>query len=358
MKSKWLIALAVMLAAFGFGLVGCGGGGGDLDDEDNYTKVVLGVAMDDFNTWGGTLNKDDKTKSSQLGWATDGFTWDDDAEDPKVVNYVAEKKGYNLDDFQKAKYLVLMMNGSMSGGLHLIWGGCVGEGTEIDEEATEALGGWNDASVTSSTGQAGASYGSTFKDGKLTIELAQAFKAKNYAGYVSEDATAVRLLLAYYSSNLSDLGLTGAYLLVADEIPEIPEPPKGPDTGGNTWPDDYEFSGVSVVVGPNDIYGNNFIINAEWEKLEAAADYSYLVVKVDVTNGEHNDNADWGYGNIGEGDNLVFYYGEVGDDMISTNVFLISSILEGREWPNAQVNLWEGMDGETDVISMQIWSPK
>jgi hypothetical protein len=215
MKKVWLILLAVALV-FGFVLASCGGDNGKKDeiDEDDFTKVVLG----EYNTWGGQKDK-------QIGWATDGYEWEDDSVTPKVVS-VAESKGYKLDDFQKAKYLVLKVGSAKpAGGFHLIWGG-----NGATEAESKELGGWNSRQVFADSGTAASAYGASKDGDTVKIELAKAFKDNKYADYIADTTTAVRLVMAYYSPDIESLEIEEAYLLISEEKPDVEEETPPPDT--------------------------------------------------------------------------------------------------------------------------------
>jgi hypothetical protein len=217
MKKIWLVLLAFVLV---FGMISCSDGGGGGKKPPPPTGELTRVDLGDYNTWGG--NKD-----SQLGWATTGYQWKDDSVSPNEWKTV-EDKGYKLEDFQKAVYLVLeIADGQPAGGVQLIWGG---NDANTADGVTGGPGAWNAAAIFTDSGAAVGSLGATKEGNTIKIELARAFASKKYADYIADTTTALRLVVQYFGSGsqpLSLLGITEAYLLVSeDEI--IPEPPVDP----------------------------------------------------------------------------------------------------------------------------------
>jgi hypothetical protein len=216
MKKIWLVLLAFVLV---FGMISCSDGGGGGKKPPPPTGELTRVDLGDYNTWGGQPAK-------QSGWATTGFQWKDDSITPNAWKTV-DDKGYNLEDFQKAVYLVLeVAEGQPSGGVQLIWGG---NDATTAEGVTDGVGGWNQHAnnIFTDSGAAVGSMGATQDGNTIKIELSRALK--DYSKYIAETTTALRLIIAYYTGDgLEVLGITAAYLLVSEDEPEPPPPPPPP----------------------------------------------------------------------------------------------------------------------------------
>jgi hypothetical protein len=271
-----------------------GSSGGKKPPTDKLTKVDLGA----YNTWGGS-------KSAQQGWATAGFQWNDDSVTPNEWKTV-DDKGYKLDDFQKAVYLVLeVADGQPEGGIDLIWGG--NDNTTTDGKIG-GLGAWNSTAIFSSTGNPASSKGVEKEGNKITIQLNKALA--NYDKYIGETATAVRLVIAYYgtgSGGLAELGITAAYLLVSDDEPELPELPDE-----ENWPTvDGEYE-VLVELG-NTATSTNNAQQKGWligDYMDEIAEADYFVLMLEGIGGNKD-----GFGGI-----KIIYQGDDAPDNPTINI--------------------------------------
>jgi len=129
------------------------------------------------------------------------FTASNDATQEGWCSNGTDNKTTDLDiaDLIKAKYLVLEMPKAPTGGMQFIWQG------------TGNNWGWGQQDgILTDTGGANPEKGSSFSnDGKtLKIELSKA--AKDYDKFIV--STQTKFFIAYYSSNVADLGITKAYL--------------------------------------------------------------------------------------------------------------------------------------------------
>jgi hypothetical protein len=186
---------------------GCGADAVDPPDTLPPGVEFKEVELGDFNTWGGGVKA--PGSASQQGWATDGFKWTDGG------TATAKSLGYELEDFQKARYLVLEFEkeGTVQGGLHIIWGGY----SSVDTD-NAALGGWNSTQVVSNNGDAVSPYAK--KEGaKLTVDITT---LNSYVMYKSPTAEAIRLIIAFYSPDVKSLEIKKAYLQVPTDDAFVP----------------------------------------------------------------------------------------------------------------------------------------
>ncbi len=144
---------------------------------DEATEFDLG----EF-TWS---NPDNPT--SQRGWVTDGYT------DGETIM----TSDLTIDYVLAAQYLILDMSAAPVGGMQLIWQG--------DAVATTD---WNQVDILSGMGVPDAEKGVTLEGTSLKIELAKALKT--YDDF--KNNTMAKIIIAYYSSGIDDLGITRAYL--------------------------------------------------------------------------------------------------------------------------------------------------
>jgi hypothetical protein len=152
------------------------GGGGDGGGEVTGPKTI---DLGDY-----TIDQDAQTK----GWLTDGT---DNKESDLAV-----------EDLVAAKYLVLELGKAPVGSLQVIWQG--------DSDNW----GWNQTNgVLSNNGIPDAEKGVTLsKDFVLKIELSKTLV--KYDDFVN--CIKAKLIIAYYSTGIADLGITKAYLEMAE----------------------------------------------------------------------------------------------------------------------------------------------
>jgi len=171
--------------------------------------ITYPIVLGDFNN----INNE-----TQKGWLTNGV-------DGKDSTLTAEA-------MTGAKYLVLELSKAPTGGFQIIWQGD-GDGWAWDQTDNVLA---NDGSPDPSKGSA-----ITVKDGvtSLVIELSKA--VKNYDKFLESEQ--IKLFIAYYSNNITDLGVTKAYLSLT-----APEGSAGPDlaraekvTLSNNWIAMYRF---------------------------------------------------------------------------------------------------------------------
>jgi hypothetical protein len=180
---KKLLIIAAVLAAMSLAFVACGG-------DDDPEKPPVGptgpktIQLGDFN-W---INND-----NQKGWRSNGT---DTIETDLAI-----------EDLVAAKYLVLELNAAPAGGFQVVWQGngtpgwawnqvdvLAGDGTPIDGAG---------ATVTPSAGGA-----------ILKVEFSVTFAEKDYEGFKA--STQAKILIAYYTGGIDGLGITKAYLEMAE----------------------------------------------------------------------------------------------------------------------------------------------
>jgi len=110
-KNSWIVALLLALSLTVF-FISCVDPLAEDEEEETYTEVALGK----FNQWGGL-------KASQAGWAVAGIVSNE--------GIVAKDLGYKLEDFQKARYLVVTTSTDNPGGVDLIWASADEDGNDI-----------------------------------------------------------------------------------------------------------------------------------------------------------------------------------------------------------------------------------
>jgi hypothetical protein len=187
-KISWIVAL---FAALTMAFVGCTNLGVDPNEVvEEVTRVDLGEPG--FNTIAGSPKQ-------QQGWATNGYV-DSDA------GVTIEGAAYTIDDFKKAKYLVIETAKNAMGGLHLIWQSKNFQDPGWRTQDFEALA--NDSKPKAGVKKESNSYGGQ----QIKIELGKVFGA-SYNNYLAAEDN-IRLVLAYYSPDLDDLNVKEAYLLL------------------------------------------------------------------------------------------------------------------------------------------------
>jgi hypothetical protein len=192
-KISWIVAL---FAALTIVFMGCTNLGVDPDAEvEDVERIDLGAPG--FNTVAGN-------PSQQKGWATDGYT---DVDNPEEA-----ADGYKLADFKKAKYLVIETAQNAKGGLQFVW-----------QSANYPDNGWKLQKFDALASSSGANPGVTKEANKLggqTIKIdIKKVMGSTYANFLEASGN-VRFIIAYYSSNLADLDVKEAYLLVSAEAQE------------------------------------------------------------------------------------------------------------------------------------------
>jgi hypothetical protein len=192
-KISWIVAL---LAALTIVFMGCTNLGVDPDAEpEDVERIDLGAPG--FNTVAGQ-------PAQQKGWATDGYV---DTDNPE-----AAADGYKLADFKKAKYLVIETAQNAKGGLQFVW-----------QSANFPDDGWKTQKFDALASSSGANPGVTKEANKLggqTIKIdVKKVLGASYSNFL-EASGSVRFIIAYYSSNLADLDVKEAYLLVSAEAQE------------------------------------------------------------------------------------------------------------------------------------------
>jgi hypothetical protein len=179
---KKLLIIAAVLAAMSLAFVACGG------DDDSGETPPKGPRTVDLGT---TFTAENN--ASQKGWGTNG----------------TDNKETDLDiaDLIAAKYLVLEMPAAPSGGFQLIWQGNAVAWTDWNQQNSVLL---DDGTPDP---EKGASV--TVDGGKaiLKIEL-----SKGFVKYDTEFklCTQAKFFIAYYSPNVDALGITKAYLEMAE----------------------------------------------------------------------------------------------------------------------------------------------
>jgi hypothetical protein len=192
-KISWIVAL---LAALTIVFMGCTNLGVDPDAEvEDVERLDLGdPGTPGFNTVAGQ-------PAQQKGWATDGYT---DVDNPE-----AAAEGYKLADFKKAKYLVIETAQNAKGGLQFVW-----------QSANFPDDGWKTQKFDALASSSGANPGVTKEANKLggqTIKIdIKKVLGPTYSNFLEASGN-VRFIIAYYSSNLADLDVKDAYLLVSKE---------------------------------------------------------------------------------------------------------------------------------------------
>jgi hypothetical protein len=182
-KYAWIVAL---LLALTFTFIGCGA---DPIPPDPNEETFTDIDLVEFNWLGGQ-------PENQKGFATD----DQDG--------ITKKMGYKLEDFQKAKYLVLeLKEGGIKGGLFIQFG--------IDTATGSALGlsnpGWNETRVAEDDGSPVPV--KTKLDGNtLKIALPQLVR---YDAFSSSDVKFLKIVVSYYQG--VDNLVEKAYLQISNQ---------------------------------------------------------------------------------------------------------------------------------------------
>jgi hypothetical protein len=129
--------------------------------------------------------------ATQQGWATNG-------QDGVVTDLTT-------DILIAAKFLVLELSKAPTGGMQIIWqgnGNNPSDWNQQDDILTGTGGATDFAAIIPGEGDAVT----------LTIQLSKAFKLRDQF----EKCTQAKFFVAYYSSNVADLGITNAYLLLPE----------------------------------------------------------------------------------------------------------------------------------------------
>jgi hypothetical protein len=126
-----------------------------------------------------------ENSATQKGWCTNGMD--------------SKETSLSIEDLLAAKYLVLELSAAPTGGMQIIW---QGDGKSSSD--------WNQTnSVLGNNGE--DSDMATVVGTTLTIELSKAFKDYDT---VFQLCTQAKFFVGYYSTNVADLGITSAYLLI------------------------------------------------------------------------------------------------------------------------------------------------
>jgi hypothetical protein len=130
--------------------------------------------------------------ATQQGWATNG----QDGVETELTT----------DILIAAKYLVLELSKAPTGGMQIIWQGNGNNPSDWNQQddILTGIGGATDfAAIIPGEGDAVT----------LSIKLSKAFKLRDQF----EKCTQAKFFVAYYSSNVADLGITNAYLLLPEK---------------------------------------------------------------------------------------------------------------------------------------------
>jgi len=179
-KNSWIVALLLALSLTVF-FISCVDPLAEEEGEETYTEVALGK----FNQWGGL-------KASQAGWAVAGIVSNE--------GIVAKDLGYKLEDFQKARYLVVTTSTDNPGGVDLIWASADEDGNDIGPNWMKKDGVQN------------APVGSFDKATKeLKIDLKKGITDKNFRAATTKK---VKILLQHPDM---ESWVVGAKLLIPEE---------------------------------------------------------------------------------------------------------------------------------------------
>jgi hypothetical protein len=159
--------------------VGCGGSDDEDDGGETGPEIYLLGAMDIENN------------ATQKGWATNGM---DNVE-----------TALTIEIFQAAKYLVLEMPTAPVNGLQIIW---QGDGDNY---------GWNEQQeVLKNDGTPDPEKGASVTEdgGKAILRFELSKACKNYEAVAL--STKAKIFIGFYSPNVDGLGITKAYLEMAE----------------------------------------------------------------------------------------------------------------------------------------------
>jgi hypothetical protein len=189
-KNSWIVALLVALS-FSIFFIGC------IDplveappDKGTFTEVEL----TEFNAWGGNAE-------NQAGWGTDGAKWDSGKKTVKPL-------GLTVEDFQKAKYLVVEVNdGFPKNGFETIWSSWDASGASIAD--------WQQFSnITTGSGVLNPGFGT--KEGN-TLKLEMSKILKNYSTFQDSSTAAITLIIQHWGNGGTGACIKSAKLLISDE---------------------------------------------------------------------------------------------------------------------------------------------
>ena len=173
-KNSWIVALLLALSLTAFIIIGCVDPLKVEEDTDKYTEYELDKG---YNVWAGQVY--------QLGWAIGGIVFQGKGD----AITVAKDLGYDIEMFQKAKYLVIEMPDETypRSGVDIIWGG-----EDANGDSTKGGGMWNQQPIAGGSGDVDKTFAK--KDGnKLKIDLTKALK--NYPMYKAATTTKVKIVM-------------------------------------------------------------------------------------------------------------------------------------------------------------------
>jgi len=203
-KNSWIVALLLALSLTAFFIVGCVNPLNVEEDNEKYTEYVLDKG---YNAWAGQVY--------QQGWAIGGIKFQGKGD--AIV--VAKDLGYELEMFQKAKYLLIEMPDETypRSGVDIIWGG-----EDANGDSTKGGGMWNQQPIAGGSGDVDKIFAT--KDGnKLKINLTKALK--NYAVYKAGTTTKVKIIMQVNAPSYGNVEglIKKATLLIPDkEDPFVP----------------------------------------------------------------------------------------------------------------------------------------
>jgi hypothetical protein len=199
-KNLWIAVLLV--AAFALAaMTGCVNALKEEVDTETYEEYVLDKG---FNAWAGQVY--------QSGWAIGGIVFQGKGD----ALTVAKDLGYDLEMFQKARYLEIEMPDETypRSGVDIIWGG-----EDATGSATGGGGMWNQQPIAGGSGDVDTTFAK--KDGnKLRIDLTKALK--NYSTYKAATTTKVKIVMQVNAPSYGNVeGLVKKATLL---IPNTPPP--------------------------------------------------------------------------------------------------------------------------------------
>jgi hypothetical protein len=202
-KNLWVAVLLIAALALA-AMTGCVNALKEEVDTETYEEYVLDKG---FNAWAGQVY--------QSGWAIGGIVFQGKGD----ALTVAKDLGYDLEMFQKARYLEIEMPDETypRSGVDIIWGG---------EDATGSASGgggmWNQQPIAGGSGDVDTTFAK--KDGnKLRIDLTKALK--NYSVYKAATTTKVKIVMQVNAPSYGNVeGLVKKATLL---IPNTPPPFRG-----------------------------------------------------------------------------------------------------------------------------------
>jgi hypothetical protein len=202
-KNLWIAVLLV--AAFALvATTGCVNALKVEEDTETYEEYVLDKG---FNAWAGQVY--------QSGWAIGGLVFQGKGD----ALTVAKDLGYDVEMFQKARYLEIEMPDETypRSGVDIIWGG-----EDATGSATGGGGMWNQQPIAGGSGDVDPTFAK--KDGnKLRIDLTKALK--NYSTYRASTTTKVKIIMQVNAPSYGNVeGLVKKATLL---IPNTPPPSVG-----------------------------------------------------------------------------------------------------------------------------------